>query len=75
MKEDEFHRGLLRGSSAKTDAHGTLYMKDVTEVFRNQVGFRKKESIVFRPKQRNKLSIVVSPSITTDSILTCYREL
>lgn len=54
-----FQRFLVRGGSAqKEDDRCTLYVEDLTELFRRQVKFWGKQNFMFRSEQRNTLSRV-----------------
>lgn len=42
MKDDKFHGGLVRSSSAKKNARGLQHVEDATKVFPKQVELCKK---------------------------------
>lgn len=49
-------------------------MKDVTWVLLKLVLFCENDDIMFRSRRGNALSRVASPSIITDYIRACYKE-
>lgn len=56
MEDDGFNRVLVRCSSAVKDGYGTLYIKDVTEMFREQIKTSRNRDIMFQYERRNALS-------------------
>lgn len=64
MEEDRFHEVLVRGCSVKKPAHVSMYVKDVIEVPRKQVGFFGKQNVIIRPKQRSAGSTFFSSMAT-----------
>lgn len=74
MRADGFQSIVVRGSSADRDRHGTLYVKHVTEVLRQQLEVCGREDIMFRPESEDGTSRVVSSSMSTEYIRNCYDE-
>lgn len=63
----------VRGCSAEIASHGTLYVKDVTEVLQRKVAFCGKEHIMYRQEHRNALPRDLSPCILIDNVQACYK--
>lgn len=68
MKDDGFHRVLVRGGSAKRNSHCKLYVSGVREILRGQAEFCGKGVILLRPEHKNAFLTVVSPIMSTDYI-------
>lgn len=65
---------LLRGSSAKMDGRGTLYVKDANDVLLEQVECCGKYNVMIHPEQSYNLSRGAISKMTTEYITTWYKE-
>lgn len=66
MKNNGFHRAMLRSSKAEKDACVTLYLKDVNEVLPKHVRFCEKDSIMLRPERGIVCSRDACPTMSTE---------
>lgn len=73
MKYDKCYRILMRGGSAKNDAYGTVYVKDVTDKLRKPVELCGKKDVLFSAVRKNAFPRVVSPSTNSNHIRPCYK--
>lgn len=73
-KNSVFRRDQVRSVTAKKKSCSTLNVKDMTEVFRKQVEFCRKEVSLFCPESENAFSRAASPYRTTEYIHTCCEE-
>lgn len=56
MTDDASNTVLVRGGIGKQDFCRRLYLKDITEMLREEVGFGGKEDTSFSPGRRNAFS-------------------
>lgn len=56
MKDNGYHRVLMRGSTAKNNGCSTLYWKDKTKVLHMKVEFSEMKNIMFRAEQGTAMS-------------------
>lgn len=61
MKTDRFNRVLVGRDNARKDCSSTLYIKDVTNMVRNQVEFCGNVDVMFGPEMEDTSSRVASP--------------
>lgn len=72
LKNDGFCRVLLRGGAGTKNCCGTLCVKNVTRMLREQAEFCGKDDITFQPGRESALARAAFPTMITNHIRTCY---
>lgn len=72
MKYDGPHEVVVRASSSQDDRHGTLYIKNVTEMLWKQIHSCGKKDNMSRPERENASSGKFSLTSTVCCTQNCY---